>query len=181
MKLDNGCAAIMYDGATNLTGDLMVKSVMVKSFDAFRKILREQKLDSYFREIYFGKYLDLLEDNNARFQMKMEFAIVIGLKCYPLSPSQVIPTLTKKELCTPKKGKGKSSDRDDLVFIVGPSFKNRNLIEALKGKGYSKKHKQSLCLVWFVHNVLWARDVNNNVSLGLINLTEDLEAFNCYP
>ncbi|PHU16114.1 hypothetical protein BC332_17319 [Capsicum chinense] len=98
------------------------------------------------------------------------------------SPSQVIPTLTKKKAPrTPKKEKGKSSDRDDLVSIVGPSFKNKNLIEALKGKGISKKHKQSLCLVWFVHNVLWARDVNNNISLGLINLSEDLEAFNNYP
>ncbi|KAF3671069.1 putative glycerol-3-phosphate 2-O-acyltransferase 6-like [Capsicum annuum] len=38
-----------------------------------------------------------------------------------------------------------------------------------------------MCLVWFVHNVLWARDVNNNISLNLINLSEDLEAFNSYP
>ncbi|PHT63789.1 hypothetical protein T459_32318 [Capsicum annuum] len=189
---------------------------MKKSFDAFRKILREQKLDSYFRESCFGKYLDLPEDNNARFQMKMvydllkrtfmyenkdkmderwinyrgmpvcfgweEFAIVTRLKCYPPSPSQVIPTLTQKKAPrTPKKGKGKSSDRDDLVSIDGPSFKNKNLIEALKGKGLLKKHKQSLCLVWFVHNVLWARHVNNNISLNLINLFEDLEAFNNYP
>ena len=124
----------------------------------------------------------MLEDNNARFQMKMvyellkrrfmyenkdkmdevwinycgmpvcfgwkEFVIVTGLKCYPPSPSQVIPTLTQKKIpCTPKKGKGKSSDRDDLVSIVGPSFKNKNLIEALKGKGLSKKHKQHCA--WF--------------------------------
>ncbi|PHU01820.1 hypothetical protein BC332_27071 [Capsicum chinense] len=155
------------DGATDLTGNLVVKSVMGKSFDAFRKILRERKLDSYFMESYFGKYLDLPEDNNARFQMKMvydllkrrfmyenkdkmdevwinyygmpvyfcweEFAIVIGLKYYPTSPSQVIPTLTPKKVPrTPKKGKGKSSDRDDLVSIVGPTFKNKNMIEALK-------------------------------------------------
>ena len=67
------------------------------------------------------------------------------------------------------------------MSIVGPSFKNKNLIEALKGKGLSKKHKQSLCLVCFVHNVLWARDVNNNISIGLINLSKSLEAFNSYP
>ncbi|PHU03439.1 hypothetical protein BC332_28690 [Capsicum chinense] len=109
-----------------------------------------------------------------------EFAIVTGLKCYP--PSQVIPILTQeKALRTPKKGKVKSCDRDDLVSIVGPSFKNKNLIEALKGKGLLKKHKQSLCLVWFVHNILWARDVNNNIRLGLIKFSEDLEAFNSYP
>ncbi|PHT67484.1 hypothetical protein T459_26971, partial [Capsicum annuum] len=59
------------DGATDLTGDLVVKPVIEKSFDAFRKILREQKLDSYFSKSSFGKYIDLREDNNAHFQMKM--------------------------------------------------------------------------------------------------------------
>ncbi|PHT50301.1 hypothetical protein CQW23_10048 [Capsicum baccatum] len=49
---------------------------MGKSFDAFRKILREQKLDSYFRESCFRKYLDLPEDNNARFQMKMVYDLL---------------------------------------------------------------------------------------------------------
>ena len=86
----------------------------------------------------------------------------------------------KKAPLTHKKEKCKSSDRDDLVSFVGPSVKNINLIEALKGKRLSKKHKQSLCLVWFVNNILWARDVNNNISLGLINLSEDLQAFNSY-
>ena len=55
------------DGATDLMGDFMVKSAMGKYFDAFKKILREQKLDAYFRNSCFGKYLDLPEDNNARF------------------------------------------------------------------------------------------------------------------
>ncbi|PHU19725.1 hypothetical protein BC332_10876 [Capsicum chinense] len=110
-----------------------------------------------------------------------EFAIITGLKYYPSSPSQVIPTLTQKKAPRrPKKDKGKSSDREDLMPIIGPSLKNKNLIETLKGKGLSKKNKQSLCLVWFVHNILWARDVNNNISPDLINLSEDLEAFNSY-
>ncbi|PHU16381.1 hypothetical protein BC332_17586 [Capsicum chinense] len=202
------------DGAADLTSNFVVKSSMGKSFDVFKKILREQKLDAYFRDNCFEKYLDLPEDKNAHFQIKIvyellkrrfiyenkdkmdevwinycgmpicfgwkEFAIITGLKCYP--PSQVLPILTQKKAPrTPKKAKGKSCDCDDLVSIVGPSFKNKNLIEALKGKGLSKKHKQSLCLVWFVHNILWARDVNNNISLGLIKLSEDLEAFNSYP
>ncbi|PHU19544.1 hypothetical protein BC332_10695 [Capsicum chinense] len=92
-------------------------------------------LDSCFRQ-----YLDLLEDNNARFQIKRVY---------------------------------------DL--LKRSSFKNINLIEVLKGKSLSKKHKKSLSLVWFLHNVLWARDVNNNMPLGLIMLSEDLEAFNRYP
>ena len=57
-------------------GDFVVKSTMEKSFDAFRKILREQKLDAYFRDNCSGKYLDLPEDNNARFQMKMVCELV---------------------------------------------------------------------------------------------------------
>ncbi|PHU14832.1 hypothetical protein BC332_16037 [Capsicum chinense] len=204
------------DSATDLMGDFVVKSSMGKSFDAFRKILREEKLDSYFRESCFGQYLILPKDNNARFQMKMvygllkhkfmyenkdkmdevwinyygmpvcfgwkEFSIVTGLKCYPLYPSQVIPTLTQKKAPhIPQKSKGKLSDHEDLVSIIGPSFKSKSLIEALKGKGLSKKHKQSLYLVWFVHNILWERYVNNNISSSLINLSEDLEAFNSYP
>ncbi|KAF3646083.1 hypothetical protein FXO37_20635 [Capsicum annuum] len=159
-SIDRYPVRMQCDGATDLTGDLVVKSIMRKSFDTFRKILREQKLNSYVRERCFGKYLDLSKDNNARFQMKMvydlikrrfmyenkdkmdevwinycgmtvcfdweEFAIVTGLKCYPPSPSQAIPTLTpKKAPRTPKKGKGKFSDRDNLVSIVGPSFKTK--------------------------------------------------------
>ncbi|KAF3678355.1 putative protein EIN4-like [Capsicum annuum] len=214
------------DGATDLMGDLVVMSVMENFFDAFIKILREQKLDSYFRESCFGQYLDFLEDNNARFQMKMVYDILkrwfmyenknkmdkvwinycgmpvcfgweewhaclfwLGGVCHgyqtkmlsSFSFSSYTYSDPKKAPHTPKKQKGKSSDRDDLESIVGPSFKNKNLIEALKGKGLSKKHKQSLCLVWLVHNVLWARDINNNISLSLINLFEDLEAFNNYP
>ncbi|PHU15193.1 hypothetical protein BC332_16398 [Capsicum chinense] len=89
---------------------------------------------------------------------------------------------TKKAPCTLKKVEGGNPcDLDNLVSIVGRSFKNKKLIEALKGKELSKKHKQSLCLVWFLHNILWARDINNNISVGLIKLSEDLEAFNSYP
>ena len=51
----------------------------------------------------------------------------------------------------------------------------------LKGKRLSKKHKQSLCLIWFIHNILWVRDVNKNIPLGLIKLSEYLELFNSYP
>ncbi|PHU00645.1 hypothetical protein BC332_30432 [Capsicum chinense] len=210
-SIDRYLVRMQCNGAIDLTGDFVVNSVMGKSFDAFKKILREQKLVAYFRDSYFGKYLDLSEDNNARFQMKMvyellkrrfmyenkdnmdevwinycgmpicfgwkEFAIVTGLKYYP--PSQVIPILTQKNTPHTQKSQGKSCDRDDLVSIVGPSFKNKNLIEAFKGKRLSKKHKQSLCLVWFVHNILCAKDVNNNISLGLIKISEDLE--NVHP
>ncbi|PHU14359.1 hypothetical protein BC332_15564 [Capsicum chinense] len=164
-SIDHYPVRMQCDGATDLTGDLVVK------------------------ERCFGQYLNLSEDNYARFQMKMVYDLLKRRSFHSYRTKMLssfsFSTYTysdpKKSTRTPNKGKGKSSDRNDLVSIVGPSFKNKNLIEVLKGKGLSKKHKQSLCLVWFVHNVLWARDVNNNISLNLINLSEDLEAFNSYP
>ncbi|KAF3625642.1 hypothetical protein FXO38_24644, partial [Capsicum annuum] len=48
-SIDRYPVRMQCDGATTLTGDFVVKSTMGKSFDAFRKILQEQKLDAYFR------------------------------------------------------------------------------------------------------------------------------------
>ncbi|KAF3626568.1 putative protein EIN4-like [Capsicum annuum] len=153
------------------TNSLFAKE-LVKTYNIDRYPVR---MKSCFRQ-----YLDLPEDNNAHFQMKMvydlfkrkfmyenkdkmdevwinycgmpvcfdweEFAIVTGLKYYPPSPSQVIPILTpKKHPAHPKKEKGKSSDRDDLVSIVGPSFKNKNLIEALKDFAASNECSSCKC------------------------------------
>ncbi|KAF3645975.1 hypothetical protein FXO38_19376 [Capsicum annuum] len=69
-SIDSYPVRMLCDGAINLTGDFVAKSSMGKSFDAFRKILQEQKLNAYLRENYFRQYLDLPEDNNAHFQMK---------------------------------------------------------------------------------------------------------------
>ncbi|PHU02228.1 hypothetical protein BC332_27479 [Capsicum chinense] len=70
-SIDRYSVRIQCDGAADLMDDFMIKSAMEKSFDAFKKILREQKLNAYFRDSCFGKYLDLPKDNNARFQMKI--------------------------------------------------------------------------------------------------------------
>ncbi|PHU26146.1 hypothetical protein BC332_04478 [Capsicum chinense] len=214
-SIDHYFVRIQCDGATDLTDDLMVKSVMRKSFDAFRKILREQKLDSYFRKSCFGQYLNLSEDNNARFQMKMvygllkhrfmyenkdkidevwinycgipvcfgweEFAIVTGLKCYPPSPSQVIPTLTqKKHPAHPKKKKASRVIVMTWCPLLVQASKKKNLIEALKGKGLSKKHKQSLCLAWAIEAIPYLRQQVNyeeEILPHLANVHHALTAF----
>ncbi|PHT50068.1 Pyrroline-5-carboxylate reductase [Capsicum baccatum] len=66
-SIDRYPVRMQYDAAIDLMSDFMVNSATEKSFDAFRKILQEQKLDTYFRDIFFGKYLDLSEDKNTRF------------------------------------------------------------------------------------------------------------------
>ncbi|PHU10021.1 hypothetical protein BC332_21881 [Capsicum chinense] len=70
-SIDHYPVRMQCDGATNLTVDLVVKSVMGKSFDTFRKILQEQKLDSYFRESCFGQYLDLPEETMLAWAFKV--------------------------------------------------------------------------------------------------------------
>ncbi|XP_059283093.1 uncharacterized protein LOC132036731 isoform X2 [Lycium ferocissimum] len=217
------------DKIGDLNGDLVVKSVMGKPFDYFRKILQEEDLEDFFRATCFGMYLDLPEDNNVRFQRTIvygllkrriicskndeiwinycgmpvcfgikEFAIITGLRCH--APSRPLPTVTlKKGAMTPKsskgaktpksskaakkskKGKAKVDDDLDLVDVCGKSYKAADFLADLKSETMSRKHKESLCLVWFVNSILWARDVKNNIQLGLIKLSEDHEAFNNYP
>ncbi|KAF3640406.1 hypothetical protein FXO38_22156 [Capsicum annuum] len=172
-SIDRYLVRMQYDSATDLTGDFMEDNnahfQMKMVYELLKRMFMYENKDK-MDEVWIN-YCGML----VYFGWK-EFAIVTGLKCYPPFPSHVIPILTpKKAPHTLKKSKGKSCDRDHLVSIVDPSFKNKNLIEALKGKRISKKHKQSLCLVWFVHNIFWARDVNNNITIGLITLSEDLE------
>ncbi|KAH0658048.1 hypothetical protein KY289_026796 [Solanum tuberosum] len=116
--------------------------------------------------------------------MRREFAIVSGLKCHP--PSEPVLEFTvKKEPWRRKKG-GKeetrlSTEEQDLMSLVGTSFKNSDLIFLLNVEDIPRKHKESLCVLWFVHNLLLAKDLNNNISLKWVNLSQDIEAFNNYP
>ncbi|KAH0665297.1 hypothetical protein KY285_026503 [Solanum tuberosum] len=116
--------------------------------------------------------------------MRREFAIVSGLKCHP--PSEPVLEFTvKKEPWRRKKG-GKeetrqSTEKQDLMSLVGTSFKNSDLIFLLNVEDIPRKHKESLCVLWFVHNLLLAKDLNNNISLKWVNLSQDIEAFNNYP
>ncbi|KAH0665218.1 hypothetical protein KY290_027495 [Solanum tuberosum] len=148
---------------------------MGKPFDTFRITLKQN------------------ENNNARFQMTMvyellkrrrEFVIVSGLKCHP--PSEPVPEFIVKKEPRRRKKRGKeetrqSTEEQNLMSIVGTNFKNPDLIYLLNVEDTPRKHTESLCLLWFVHNVLLARDLNNNISLKWVNLSQDIEAFNNYP
>ncbi|PHT66527.1 hypothetical protein T459_30952 [Capsicum annuum] len=121
-----GATDLMGDLVLNLSEDNNARFQMKKVYDLLKRRFIYENKDN-MDEVWIN-YCGM----PVCFGWK-EFAIVTGLKYYPLSPSQVIPTLTQKNAArTPSKGKVKLSDRYDLVSIVGPSFKNKNLIEALK-------------------------------------------------
>uniref|UniRef100_M1ANK1 Uncharacterized protein n=1 Tax=Solanum tuberosum TaxID=4113 RepID=M1ANK1_SOLTU len=164
-------------------GDCVVQSVMGKVFDQFRVILKEQKLETFFRSSCFGLYLDLPENNNVHFQMTM----VYGLLKRRILVSHVVEPLPivrpKKTTNKPKKVKGKEKVTDDvdLVDIVGKGYRSTDLLKDLESKKLSSKHKESLCLVWFVHAILWAKNANQVIPASLLKLSQNREEFNNYP
>ncbi|KAF3620488.1 hypothetical protein FXO37_33240 [Capsicum annuum] len=62
----------------NLTGDFVLTSQLGKHFDDFRKIMKEEKIDKLLKKSCFRHFLELLEDNNARFQKSLVYGL---LKC----------------------------------------------------------------------------------------------------
>ena len=71
--------------------------------------------------------------------------------------------------------------KDGLLGIVGPSYKVKDLIADLKNKDIPKHYREKLCLVWFVHSILLARDVRKVIEDDLLALVDDFEKFNDHP
>ncbi|KAF3632978.1 hypothetical protein FXO38_25835 [Capsicum annuum] len=70
-NIDSYPVRMQCDGATDLTDDLLVKLSMKKSFDTFRTKYSENKILMLISGI-----IDLLEDNNARFQIKIIYDLL---------------------------------------------------------------------------------------------------------
>ncbi|KAM3397828.1 hypothetical protein P3S68_001342 [Capsicum galapagoense] len=103
-----------------------------------------------------------------------KFAIMTDLRCdRPEEP------LIKE---TPHKGSNKRKvKKDGLYDIVGPSYKEEDLMVNPENKNIPKHYKKKLCLVWFVHSVLLARDIRKVIEHDLLVLAYDFGKFNDYP
>ncbi|KAK4356301.1 hypothetical protein RND71_025272 [Anisodus tanguticus] len=64
------------DDHSDLTGDIVIKSGMEKSFDNFRGTLKEFELENFYRARCFGYFLVLPEGTVARFQMKVVYELL---------------------------------------------------------------------------------------------------------
>ncbi|KAG5573787.1 hypothetical protein H5410_063553 [Solanum commersonii] len=146
---------------------------------------------------YKGDDDDALKDKNKKmdeiwinycgmlicFGMK-EFSIVTGLRCHPSSePLPKVARLRKsrekeifKSIKIGKKGKKPVKTVNAKTNKGKEKLNNKN-----EFKKVLKKHKERLCLVWFVHAILWAKDINNVIDLSLFVFAQDLDAFNNYP
>ena len=100
-----------------------------------------------------------------------EFAIVTGLKCHPpLEP--IHEYIFKKEPRRRMKGvkeeaeagqQSLSIEEQDLMSLFGKRFKNSYLVNLLEHEDTPRKHKKSLCLLWFTNNILLPKDLNSNI------------------
>lgn len=61
---------------TELTGDFLVKSQLVKPFDEFRDTMKKEKLEEFCKKSCFGHFLELPEDNNSHFQMSIVYGLL---------------------------------------------------------------------------------------------------------
>ncbi|KAM3360461.1 hypothetical protein P3S68_020173 [Capsicum galapagoense] len=104
-----------------------------------------------------------------------EFAIVMGLRC-DRSEEPLI-----KEI-PPQRVQQIQGKKDGLLGIVGrSSYKAEDLMADLEDKVISNHYRQKLCLVWFVHFVLLARDIMKVIEDDLLVLADDFDKFNDYP
>ncbi|KAF3630391.1 hypothetical protein FXO38_27175 [Capsicum annuum] len=184
-------------------GNLVLKFLLGKRFEKLRSIMKNEKINGLFKKSYFAYFLELSKEHTLRFSMKMvyglfkhrieyarqeggkkmdevwinyfgvpvcfglkDFAIVTGLRCdRPDKP------LVKE---TPHKGSNKCKVKKyRLLRIIGPSYKGEDLIENLENKNIPKHCREKLCLVWFVHSDLLARDVRKVIEKDLLVLADD--------
>ncbi|KAF3630085.1 putative glycerol-3-phosphate 2-O-acyltransferase 6-like [Capsicum annuum] len=106
-----------------------------------------------------------------------EFSIVTGLRCYrPEEPP--IAKGTPRKRSKERKYKEKI---DGLFDIARHGYKASDLLTDLMDKNILKKYREKLCLVWFAHLVILARDINKVIEDDLLACAEDFDKFNNYP
>ncbi|KAF3624525.1 hypothetical protein FXO38_11901 [Capsicum annuum] len=86
-----------------------------------------------------------------------EFAIVMGLRCDRLEePIAKASKIAKR----PSKTNKCKEKIDGLLDIDGCVYRALDLMTNLKDKTIPKQYREKLCLVWFAHSVILARNVN---------------------
>ena len=110
-----------------------------------------------------------------------------GLKSHPpveCIPGYIVKTEPRqKKLIKEVEEEGKQplpTVEHDLMYLVGKSFKNSDLLSLLEWEDTRRTHKESLGLLWFTHNILLTKDPGNNILLKYVNFCQDIEAFMNY-
>ncbi|KAF3642846.1 hypothetical protein FXO38_20889 [Capsicum annuum] len=71
--------------------------------------------------------------------------------------------------------------RQQIIDLVGKTCKEKELIEHIRSEDVRKSVKKSLCLLYFVHNFLCAKDLNMKLPSEWVLLSANRDAFSAYP
>ncbi|KAM3281377.1 hypothetical protein P3S67_028398 [Capsicum chacoense] len=189
ISIDKFRVAIPMNNPKAVFGDLVLKCQLGKPFDELKSIMKKENIDELFKKNCFTHFLELSGSRPLRFSMIMVYGLLKcrimyagddGVcHCDGLEMRSSRRTSHKK---TPHKGSNKRKvKKDGLLGIVGPRYKVKDLIADLKNKDITKHYREKLCLVWFVHSVLLARDVKKVEKRDLLALADDFGKFNDYP
>ncbi|KAM3220737.1 hypothetical protein P3L10_020005 [Capsicum annuum] len=145
------------DSPNKVIGDLVFKCQLGKCFNELRRIMKNENINKLFNRSCFVYFLELPKDRTLHFPM-----------------SALLKLRIKVQKMQVKK--------DGLLgFVVRSSYKAASLMEDLEDKDIPKHRMEKLCLVWFVHSVLFARDIRKVIEDDLLELSDDFDKFNDYP
>ncbi|KAM3217027.1 hypothetical protein P3L10_026470 [Capsicum annuum] len=157
--------------------------------------MKNKKIGRLFKKSCFGRFLELPEDPFAclHFPITMvydlltcrinycgmpvcfglqECAIVTGLKCHH---SEGPPSHKRS------KERKRKEKIDGLFDIARRGYKASDLLIDIEDKTIPEQYREQLCLVWFAHSVILAKDVNKVIEDDLLARAEDFDKFNNYP
>ncbi|KAF3651503.1 putative glycerol-3-phosphate 2-O-acyltransferase 6-like [Capsicum annuum] len=105
------------------------------------------------------------------------FTIVTGLRCH--HPEE--PPIAKGTPLKISKARKLKEKIDGLFDIARRGYKALDLLTDIMDKTIPKQYREQLCLIWFAHSVISARDVNRVIEDDLLARAEDFDKFNNYP
>ncbi|KAM3382579.1 hypothetical protein P3S68_008153 [Capsicum galapagoense] len=158
-----------------LTGQIVLKCQMGEFFEHFMKIMKNQNIGGLFKKSCFGCFLELPEESSAhiRFPMTMVYGLLKRRIKYTRDDKD--PEIDKIWInyC------GMSVCFGLQEFAM--ARKSSDLLTDLEDKTIPEQYKEQLCLVWFAHSVILARDINKVLEDDLLARAKDFDKFNNYP
>ncbi|KAF3655493.1 hypothetical protein FXO38_14653 [Capsicum annuum] len=142
--------------------------------------MKDENIDRLFKKSCFGCFLELAKDALASFPMRMIYGFLKCMIKYVEDNEEEPPIAigTHRKRSKVRKCKEKI---DGLFDIARHGYKLSNLLKDLMDKTIPKLYREKLCLVWFAHSVILARDVNKVIEDDLLVCAEDFDKFNNYP
>ncbi|KAM3266660.1 hypothetical protein P3L10_003655 [Capsicum annuum] len=169
-----------------------------KSFNELRSIMKKENIDGLFKKSCFAYFLELSEARPLHFPMIMVYSLLKcrikyagddeGSKKGRKKIDEVFINYCGMPFCFGLKEfiivMGLRCNRPEKPIIKETPHKGskkcKDLMADLENKNIPKHYREKLCLVWFVHSILLARDIRKVIEDDFLALIDGFEKFNDY-